>query len=56
MRQLQEIRSIKGIALTGFGQDEDMIRTREAGFSRHLVKPVTVEQLVTAVESVALIH
>jgi CheY-like chemotaxis protein len=55
LRRLQEIRSIKGIALTGFGQDEDLARTREAGFSQHLVKPVSVEQLVSAVETVALI-
>jgi CheY-like chemotaxis protein len=52
MRQLKQIRSVKGIALTGFGQDQDMVRTREAGFSRHLVKPVSVEQLVAAVETV----
>jgi len=27
------------VALTGWGQDEDRRRTREAGFDRHLVKP-----------------
>jgi CheY-like chemotaxis protein len=56
MRQLQQIRSVKGIALTGFGQEEDLARTREAGFSRHLVKPVSVEQLVAAVETVGSTH
>ena len=28
------------IALTGYGQEEDQRRTREAGFDRHLTKPV----------------
>ncbi|HET7731554.1 MAG TPA: GAF domain-containing protein [Usitatibacter sp.] len=28
------------VALTGWGQDEDKIRSRAAGFDRHLVKPV----------------
>ena len=28
------------IALTGWGQDEDRRRSQEAGFDRHLVKPV----------------
>lgn len=37
------------IALTGWGQDEDRQRTREAGFDQHLVKPAefaVVQQLV----------
>jgi CheY-like chemotaxis protein len=33
------------VALTGYGQDEDRRRTREAGFDRHLVKPVSLEEL-----------
>ncbi len=33
------------IALTGWGQDEDRKKTREAGFDAHLVKPVDHEQL-----------
>ncbi|HZA96830.1 MAG TPA: response regulator, partial [Burkholderiaceae bacterium] len=28
------------VALTGYGQQEDQRRTREAGFDLHLVKPV----------------
>jgi len=28
------------VALTGYGQDEDRKRTRDAGFDQHLVKPV----------------
>ena len=28
------------VALTGWGSDEDKIRSRDAGFDRHLTKPV----------------
>jgi PAS domain S-box-containing protein len=28
------------VAVTGYGQEEDRIRSREAGFDRHVVKPV----------------
>jgi PAS domain S-box-containing protein len=34
------------VALTGWGQDKDRLRTREAGFHRHLVKPVDQAALV----------
>jgi CheY-like chemotaxis protein len=33
------------IALTGWGQDDDRARTREAGFDAHLVKPVDIGML-----------
>ena len=33
------------IALTGYGQEEDRQRTREAGFNGHLVKPVDLALL-----------
>jgi CheY-like chemotaxis protein len=33
------------IALTGWAQEEDRRRTREAGFDGHLVKPVNHAQL-----------
>jgi CheY-like chemotaxis protein len=33
------------VALTGHGHDEDRRRTREAGFSEHLVKPTDPEEL-----------
>jgi signal transduction histidine kinase/CheY-like chemotaxis protein len=37
--------SIRIVALTGWGQDEDRRRTRECGFDLHLVKPVAPEDL-----------
>lgn len=33
------------VALTGWGADEDKARAREAGFDRHLTKPVKFEDL-----------
>ncbi|MCA1854965.1 PAS domain-containing protein [Massilia oculi] len=34
------------IALTGYGQNEDRERAREAGFDRHLVKPADLSELL----------
>jgi CheY-like chemotaxis protein len=33
------------VAVTGWGQDEDRRRTREAGFNAHLTKPVDMAAL-----------
>ncbi|MDQ2695971.1 MAG: response regulator [Pseudomonadota bacterium] len=33
------------IALTGYGQEQDLRRAREAGFDRHIVKPLEADQL-----------
>jgi CheY-like chemotaxis protein/two-component sensor histidine kinase len=34
------------VALTGWGQEEDRLRSKEAGFDAHLVKPVEYRQLM----------
>jgi CheY-like chemotaxis protein len=34
------------IALTGYGQEEDRQRAREAGFEYHMVKPVDPDDLM----------
>ena len=41
------------VALTGWGQDEDRRRVREAGFDHHLVKPVDLASLQTLLTAVA---
>ena len=33
------------VALTGYGQASDVVRSREAGFDEHIVKPVTLDAL-----------
>jgi CheY-like chemotaxis protein len=47
MRQLLERhgRSIKGVALSGFGMEEDIQKSKAAGFAEHLTKPVNFSQL-----------
>jgi CheY-like chemotaxis protein len=52
LRELRAIHGIKGIALTGFSEPDDIRTTREAGFELHLVKPVTPEALTAAVKLV----
>jgi CheY-like chemotaxis protein len=37
--------SIRLIAITGYGRDEDKRRAREAGFDAHLLKPVSLDRL-----------
>lgn len=51
MRELSRRYDLKGIALSGFGMEEDMAKARAAGFQDHLVKPVNVEQLLQAIEN-----
>ena len=35
------------VAVSGYGQDDDRRRTREAGFNFHLVKPIDHDALLT---------
>ena len=37
------------IAYSGYGQPQDLVRSREAGFDEHLVKPATLQQIVDAI-------
>ena len=45
LRQQQWAENTHVIAMTGWGQDEDKQRSRQAGFDRHLVKPVDPDDL-----------
>ena len=45
LRQLEGLQDILLIAQTGWGQEEDRIRSREAGFDHHLVKPLGLAAL-----------
>jgi CheY-like chemotaxis protein len=40
------LRGVFAIALTGYGQEEDRRKTREAGFDAHLTKPVEPDELL----------
>lgn len=43
--QAKRKQTLKGVALTGFGSDEDIRRGKEAGFDFHLTKPVDFHEL-----------
>jgi CheY-like chemotaxis protein len=53
MRQIKERYGLPGIALSGFGMENDIAHGREAGFLEHLVKPVDVATLDQALRRVA---
>ena len=53
MRELVSRYHLKGIALSGYGTEEDIRRSRDAGFTRHLTKPVDLEALRTAIRQVS---
>jgi PAS domain S-box-containing protein len=49
MEDLRSIYSLRGIALSGYGMEEDVQRARDAGFAAHLIKPVDFDRLQQAV-------
>ena len=49
MRKLRADHRLRGIALSGFGMEEDVRRAEEAGFSRHLTKPVDFDLLLSTI-------
>jgi PAS domain S-box-containing protein len=51
VRRDPAFRDLTLIALTGWGQEQDRRRTREAGFDHHLLKPVDLEVLKTLLAS-----
>ena len=42
--------AVRLMALTGYGQEQDRVRTRDAGFENHFVKPVPLGKVVAAIE------
>jgi CheY-like chemotaxis protein len=50
--QAKRKQPVKGIALTGLCEDEDIRRSREAGFDFHLIKPVDFHELRTILAQV----
>ena len=45
MKELHAQYGLKGIALTGYGMEQDISRSYAAGFTTHLTKPVRMESL-----------
>jgi CheY-like chemotaxis protein len=52
LRQILARCPVRAIALTGFGMEDDLKRSREAGFDAHLTKPINFEDLRTTIERV----
>jgi signal transduction histidine kinase len=50
IRASQGPKSPRLIAMTGYGQESDKKRAREAGFDAHIVKPASIEALKSALE------
>jgi signal transduction histidine kinase len=53
IRQLLTRHPVRGIAVSGFGMEEDVDRSRAAGFIEHLVKPVDLKRLEQTLRRVA---
>lgn len=51
LRKEDAFKSIRIVAVTGYGQNHDRQRALEAGFNRHLVKPVSFPALLDAIEA-----
>ena len=49
MRHLRAAHGLNGIALSGFGTQEDVAASKAAGFTMHLTKPVDLIQLRAAI-------
>jgi CheY-like chemotaxis protein len=48
LRQDSATNKLTLIAISGYGQEEDLARSRAAGFDRHLVKPASADALQSA--------
>ena len=52
MKKIREREPIKGIAVTAYGAEEDVCKSRDAGFSEHFLKPVELSRLHDAIQRV----
>jgi CheY-like chemotaxis protein len=51
MRKLQQHKPIKGIAVSGYGMEDDIRRSIEAGFAEHLTKPISFRKLTEVIQT-----
>jgi signal transduction histidine kinase/ActR/RegA family two-component response regulator len=49
LRRSSSTQPVKGIAISGFGMEQDVQSSLDAGFAAHLVKPVDINELHAAV-------
>ena len=51
IRAHPQLATIRLIAISGYGQRQDLARSQEVGFVAHLVKPIDIDKLQDAIES-----
>jgi CheY-like chemotaxis protein len=51
LRQIPGLAGLRLVALTGYTHESDLERSRDAGFQQHLVKPVDLDALETAMHT-----
>src|SRR5437870_1169632 len=51
MREVRLNKNLPGIALSGFGTEQDVNQARAAGFSEHLTKPTNFERLERTIQN-----
>jgi CheY-like chemotaxis protein len=56
MQQLRKTSAIRGIAVSGYGTEADVERSRAAGFDVHLAKPIGAQRLREAIAEIAAAH
>ena len=49
LKRIRATRKVPALALSGFGMDEDIDRSYQAGFADHLTKPVSMDRLQAAI-------
>jgi signal transduction histidine kinase/ActR/RegA family two-component response regulator len=51
LREQPELRQVRLFAITGYGQESDRERSRDAGFQEHLVKPIDLAHLANLIDT-----
>jgi signal transduction histidine kinase len=52
MQQLRDKYGLPGIAMSGYGMEQDILRSKDSGFLEHLIKPVSIPQLDSTIRRV----
>jgi PAS domain S-box-containing protein len=56
IRRIESCAKIPLVAITGYARDVDRARAMQAGFSRHVAKPITVDQLASMVDDLTAVR
>jgi CheY-like chemotaxis protein len=52
IREIRRTREVNAIAVSGYGMDEDIQRSQEAGFFEHLTKPISLDRLQEVIDRI----